>query len=60
MQLFVQGKSEECHDATKFEKWKDYQECAVRRNQRLEYMIPNYPLQQIGYRGRPTRSSPKN
>ncbi|KAH8271952.1 hypothetical protein KR044_012399 [Drosophila immigrans] len=49
-QLYKQGRSEECHDAIKYAKWQDYQECAMKRNQRMEYYIPKYPLHQLGYR----------
>ncbi|XP_033245240.1 uncharacterized protein LOC117185902 isoform X2 [Drosophila miranda] len=48
-ELFKFGKSELCHKTT-MDKWKDYQYCALMRNQRMEYMIPHYPLHQIGYR----------
>ncbi|EDW24172.1 GL23530 [Drosophila persimilis] len=48
-ELFKFGKSELCHKTTMV-KWKDYQYCALMRNQRMEYMIPHYPLHQIGYR----------
>ncbi|XP_068156497.1 uncharacterized protein [Drosophila tropicalis] len=50
-ELYKFGKSEECHVA-KLDKWRDYEECALRRNQRMEYMIPKYPLRQIGYYSR--------
>ncbi|XP_034473124.1 uncharacterized protein LOC117780625 [Drosophila innubila] len=56
--IFTQGNSEECHDAVKYANWKEYQKCALRRNQRLEYMVPKYPSHQIGYRGTHTMSSP--
>ncbi|XP_032592175.1 uncharacterized protein LOC116805275 [Drosophila grimshawi] len=48
--IFNVGKSEECHNATLYTTWKDYQECAIRRNQRLESIIPMYPMHQMGYR----------
>ncbi|XP_002070540.3 uncharacterized protein LOC6648093 [Drosophila willistoni] len=50
-ELYKFGNSEECHIA-KLDKWRDYEECALRRNQRMEYMIPKYPLRQIGYYSR--------
>ncbi|XP_060654991.1 uncharacterized protein LOC132790473 isoform X1 [Drosophila nasuta] len=50
-QIYKEGRSEECHDPEKYSKWKDYQECAMRRNQRMEYYIPKYPLHQIGFKG---------
>ncbi|XP_016948989.2 uncharacterized protein LOC108023853 isoform X2 [Drosophila biarmipes] len=48
-ELYVYGRSEECH-TTNFTDFRDFQECTLRRNQRMEYMIPQYPLQQVGYR----------
>lgn len=44
--LYIKGKSEVCHDK-KYNKWMDYQECALRRNQRLESFIPKYPFPQL-------------
>jgi len=48
-ELYVYGRSEECH-TTNFTDFREFQECTLRRHQRMEYMIPQYPLQQIGYR----------
>ncbi|KAL7723412.1 hypothetical protein ACLKA6_003667 [Drosophila palustris] len=58
--MFTQGNSEECHDESKYSDWKEYQECALRRNQRLEYMVPKYPAHQIGYRGSHIRNPENN
>ncbi|XP_023174370.1 uncharacterized protein LOC111601807 [Drosophila hydei] len=44
--VYINGKSEMCHDK-KYSKWMDYQQCALRRNQRLESYIPQYPLHQL-------------
>ncbi|KAH8419280.1 hypothetical protein KR222_003823, partial [Zaprionus bogoriensis] len=52
LQIYKQGNSEECHSLDYIDKTGlEYQECAIRRNQRLEYLIPKYPLHQVGYRG---------
>ncbi|XP_022212653.2 uncharacterized protein LOC111067700 [Drosophila obscura] len=48
-ELYEFGQSELCHKLT-MKKWQDYQYCALIRNQRMDYMIPHYPLHQIGYR----------
>nr|XP_017007717.2 uncharacterized protein LOC108064631 isoform X2 [Drosophila takahashii] len=48
-ELYVYGRSEECHTVN-YTDWREFQECSLRRNQRMEYMIPQYPLHQIGYR----------
>ncbi|XP_001988486.2 uncharacterized protein LOC6562719 isoform X2 [Drosophila grimshawi] len=48
-QIFSLGNSEECH-TPKFVQWRQYMECALRRHQRLEYLIPKYPLHQMAYR----------
>ncbi|XP_046869653.1 uncharacterized protein LOC111519207 isoform X2 [Drosophila willistoni] len=45
-EIFESGKSEECH-GKKYDDWRKYQECTIRRNMRMEYMIPKYPLHQI-------------
>lgn len=55
LELFKNGKSEECHIPS-LGKWRPYLECALRRNQRMEYMIPMYPLHQIGYKFHWSRS----
>ncbi|KAH8376871.1 hypothetical protein KR093_001816 [Drosophila rubida] len=54
-QIYKRGNSEECHDV-KYSKFRDYQECAMRRNQRMEYFVPKYPLHQIGYRKKQTKA----
>ncbi|XP_017032918.1 uncharacterized protein [Drosophila kikkawai] len=46
LDIFVKGDSESCHNQ-KFSDWRMYQECALRRNQRMEFYIPKYPRQQI-------------
>ncbi|SPP81021.1 uncharacterized protein LOC117583670 [Drosophila guanche] len=48
-ELYDFGKSELCH-TTEMTDWEKYQTCALIRNQRMEYMIPHYPLHQVGYR----------
>ncbi|XP_043644637.1 uncharacterized protein LOC122614181 [Drosophila teissieri] len=45
-QLYEKGDSEQCHNAS-FSDWLEYQECAIRRNQRMEYFIPKYPRHQL-------------
>ncbi|KAH8258416.1 hypothetical protein KR038_011193, partial [Drosophila bunnanda] len=45
-ELFDKGESESCHNSN-FSDWQEYQECALRRNQRMEYFIPKYPRHQI-------------
>ncbi|XP_032592241.2 uncharacterized protein LOC116805288 [Drosophila grimshawi] len=47
-ELYNRGRSEECH-VKKNIQWRDYLECALRRNQRMEYLIPKYPLHQVHY-----------
>ncbi|XP_030385918.1 uncharacterized protein LOC115632773 [Scaptodrosophila lebanonensis] len=49
-EIYEHGNSEECH-TSKFNAFRRYFECAMRRNQRVEYMIPQYPLHQLGYNG---------
>ncbi|XP_017955888.1 uncharacterized protein LOC108651008 [Drosophila navojoa] len=44
--MYIKGDSEMCHNK-KYNKWMDYQECALKRNQRLEAFIPKYPFQQL-------------
>ncbi|XP_046865577.1 uncharacterized protein LOC111518427 isoform X2 [Drosophila willistoni] len=44
--IFKDANSEECHKP-EYSDWREYQECALRRNQRMEMNIPNYPLHQI-------------
>ncbi|EDW71322.1 uncharacterized protein Dvir_GJ16126 [Drosophila virilis] len=46
-QMYLQGNSDECH-SPKIIRWQDYMDCALRRNQRMEYLIPKYPLHQVG------------
>ncbi|EDW91468.1 uncharacterized protein LOC6530904 [Drosophila yakuba] len=45
-QLYEKGDSEQCHNES-FSDWLLYQECAIRRNQRMEYFIPKYPRHQL-------------
>jgi len=45
-QLYEKGDSEQCHNES-YTDWLEYQECAIRRNQRMEYFIPKYPLHQL-------------
>ncbi|XP_032593256.1 uncharacterized protein LOC116805441 [Drosophila grimshawi] len=44
--LYKNGNSEECHTVF-YSKFGKYQECAMRRNQRLESLIPKYARHQI-------------
>ncbi|XP_017856788.1 PREDICTED: uncharacterized protein LOC108609579 [Drosophila arizonae] len=46
--LFKNGRSEECHKIA-FNTYRSYLECALMRNQRMEFLIPKYPLHQLGY-----------
>ncbi|XP_032584921.1 uncharacterized protein LOC26528351 isoform X2 [Drosophila mojavensis] len=46
--LFKNGRSEECHKVA-FNTYRSYLECALMRNQRMEFLIPKYPLHQLGY-----------
>ncbi|XP_034472782.1 uncharacterized protein LOC117780379 [Drosophila innubila] len=48
-EIYNFGRYNECHDPVKYTRWLDYHECALRRNQRIEYLIPKYPLYQRGY-----------
>jgi len=48
-EIYRLGRYDECHDAVKYTDWLKYQECTIRRNQRIEYLIPKYPLIQQGY-----------
>ncbi|XP_030245880.1 uncharacterized protein LOC115565055, partial [Drosophila navojoa] len=48
MHIYQSGNSEECHDMARFKTWREYQECAIRRNMRLDSIIPMYPLHQMG------------
>ncbi|XP_017860090.1 PREDICTED: fibroin heavy chain-like [Drosophila arizonae] len=48
MHIYKSGNSEECHDVAKFKTWREYQECAIRRNMRLDSIIPMYPIHQMG------------
>jgi len=45
-QLFEQGRSEECHTRNN-SRILPYLQCSLMRNQRMEYMIPMYPLHQV-------------
>lgn len=62
-EIYTAGNSEECHENMKYAKGLEYMECALKRNQRLEYLIPKYPLHQIVSKDRtqmpfpPTESS---
>lgn len=48
-ELFNQGRSEECH-TRKYNENLPYLECALKRNQRMEYLVPMYPLHQVYFR----------
>lgn len=45
-EIYDKANSEECHTLD-LDEWMDYQQCALRRNQRMEYYIPEYPRQQL-------------
>ncbi|EDW64929.2 uncharacterized protein [Drosophila virilis] len=45
-QITIQGSSEQCHNTDNYPKFRDFQECQMRRNMRMEYLIPKYPLHQ--------------
>ncbi|KAH8316140.1 hypothetical protein KR067_000454, partial [Drosophila pandora] len=47
LEMFLQGKSEACH-TTQYVEFRPYLECAILRNMRMEYLMPHYPLIQIG------------
>lgn len=49
--IYTVGRSEECHQV-EFNTWRSYVMCSLLRNQRMEYLIPKYPLHQVGYRFR--------
>ncbi|XP_030556499.1 uncharacterized protein LOC115759651 [Drosophila novamexicana] len=44
--LFRKGNPEECH-TNNFIKFRDFHECMLRRHQRMEYLLPKYPIHQI-------------
>ncbi|XP_017837689.1 uncharacterized protein LOC108596452 [Drosophila busckii] len=50
-EMYIQGRSEECHTEDLIVVRK-YLECALKRNMRMEYLIPRYPLHQIFYHHR--------
>ncbi|KAH8367359.1 hypothetical protein KR200_012024 [Drosophila serrata] len=47
-EIWKEGNSQECHQANMTDWWK-YINCAIRRNMRMEYLVPKYPLHQQGY-----------
>ncbi|KAH8281429.1 hypothetical protein KR054_000437, partial [Drosophila jambulina] len=47
-QIWKDGDSQECHTPNMTEFYK-YINCAIRRNMRMEYLVPKYPLHQQGY-----------
>ncbi|XP_022233881.2 uncharacterized protein LOC111082012 isoform X2 [Drosophila obscura] len=47
-EIYTLGRSEACH-VSAMDDWFLYNNCAILRNMRMEYMIPKYPLHQIGY-----------
>ncbi|XP_064546408.1 uncharacterized protein LOC135434004 [Drosophila montana] len=49
-QIHTQGNAEECHVKDKYPKFREFQECQIRRHMRLEYLIPKYPLHQRDHR----------
>ncbi|XP_020817503.1 uncharacterized protein LOC110191098 isoform X1 [Drosophila serrata] len=47
-EIWKEGNSQECHQANMTDWWK-YINCAIRRNMRMDYLVPMYPLHQQGY-----------
>ncbi|BFG04690.1 uncharacterized protein DMAD_03591 [Drosophila madeirensis] len=47
-ELYTMGRSESCHISA-MDDWLLYNNCAILRNMRMEYIIPKYPLHQIAY-----------
>ncbi|XP_022225115.2 uncharacterized protein LOC111075901 [Drosophila obscura] len=47
-EIYTMGRSEACHISA-MDDWLLYNNCAILRNMRMEYLIPKYPLHQIGY-----------
>ncbi|XP_017001647.2 uncharacterized protein [Drosophila takahashii] len=45
-ELYEKADSEQCHKES-YSDWLQYQECAIRRNQRMEYFVPKYPRHQL-------------
>jgi len=43
--MFHSANSEECHTPS-YGTFRNFQECAIRRNQRMEFNVPKYPLHQ--------------
>ncbi|XP_020817564.1 uncharacterized protein LOC110191149 [Drosophila serrata] len=47
-EIWKEGNSQECHQANMTD-WLKYINCAIRRNMRMDYLVPMYPLHQQGY-----------
>ncbi|XP_070134076.1 uncharacterized protein [Drosophila bipectinata] len=47
MEIYLQGKSETCH-TNQYVEVRPYVECALLRNMRMEYLMPQYPMHQTG------------
>ncbi|XP_017051041.1 uncharacterized protein LOC108094780 [Drosophila ficusphila] len=45
-EIYESANSEQCHTVN-YSDWQQYQECAIRRNQLMEYYIPKYPRIQL-------------
>ncbi|XP_033241311.1 uncharacterized protein [Drosophila pseudoobscura] len=42
-EIYTDGRSENCHTAD-LDDWYAYMHCALLRNMRMDYLVPNYPL----------------
>lgn len=47
-ELFKEGDPLQCHTTTMTD-WNKYIHCALMRNMRMEYLVPQYPLIQVSY-----------
>lgn len=47
--MYTMGESEICHNLKVYDTWSKYQQCATLRDMRMEYLIPKYPLHQVGF-----------
>ncbi|KPU75736.1 uncharacterized protein Dana_GF26466, isoform A [Drosophila ananassae] len=47
LEIYLQGKSEACH-TNQYVEYRPYLECAILRDMRMEYLMPMYPMIQIG------------
>ncbi|XP_032307192.1 uncharacterized protein LOC26513875 isoform X2 [Drosophila ananassae] len=47
LEIYLQGKSEACH-TNQYVEYRPYLECAILRDMRMEYLLPMYPMIQVG------------